>query len=93
MGVIMTKDGRGVAKATGHGEGKVVESGRMRYVTALFYQTYSENKLAFLNHLMGVNEYEVDASGIMNTGYGNGNKRSQIVIYFKIILRYWVLID
>ncbi len=23
----------------------------------------SENKLAFLNHLIGVNEYEVDASG------------------------------
>jgi hypothetical protein len=47
----------------GRGEGKMVESGRMRYVSALFYETRSENKLAFLNHLMGVNEYEVDAQG------------------------------
>ena len=59
----MTKDGREVATAIGRGEGKMVESGRMRYVSTLFYETHSENKLAFLNHLMGVNEYEVDAAG------------------------------
>jgi hypothetical protein len=35
----------------------------MRYVGAIFYETQSENKLAFLNHLVGVNEYEVDALG------------------------------
>jgi hypothetical protein len=62
-GVIMTKDGNEVATATGRGEGKMTESGRMRYVSALFYETNSNNKLAFLNHLIGVNEYEVDASG------------------------------
>lgn len=62
-GVIMTKDGREVATATGRGEGKMVESGKMRYVSALFYETHSKNKLAFLNHLIGVNEYEVDPSG------------------------------
>jgi hypothetical protein len=60
-GVIMTKDGNEVATATGRGEGKMTESGRMRYVSALFYETNSNNKLAFLNHLIGVNEYEVDA--------------------------------
>ena len=63
QGVIMTKGGRDVATATGRSEGKMVESGKMRYVGALFYETHSENKLAFLNHLVGVNEYEVDALG------------------------------
>jgi len=61
QGVIMTKDGREMATATGRTEGKMVESGKMRYVGALFYETHSENRLAFLNHLVGVNEYEVDA--------------------------------
>ena len=61
QGVIMTKDGREMATATGRTEGKMVESGKMRYVGAIFYETHSENKLAFLNHLIGVNEYEVDA--------------------------------
>ena len=63
QGVIMTKDGRDVATATGRTEGKMVKSGKMRYVGALFYETHSEHKLAFLNHLVGVNEYEVDALG------------------------------
>ena len=35
----------------------------MRFVGAIFYDTQSKNKLAFLNHLVGINEYEVDASG------------------------------
>lgn len=63
QGVIVTRDGRDVATATGRAEGKKVESGKMRYVGAIFYETQSKNKLAFLNHLVGVNEYEVDASG------------------------------
>jgi hypothetical protein len=63
QGVIMTKDGRDVATATGRTEGKMVKSGKMRYVGALFYETRSKDKLAFLNHLMGVNEYEVDPAG------------------------------
>ena len=62
-GVTMTRDGRDMATATGRAEGKMVESRKMRFVGALFYETYSENKLAFLNHLVGVNEYEVDALG------------------------------
>lgn len=57
----MTKDGREVATATGRTVGKMVESGKMRYVGALFYETHSENKLAFLIRLVGVDEYEVDA--------------------------------
>jgi hypothetical protein len=63
QGVIMTKDGREMATATGRTEGKKVESGKMRYVGALFYETHSENRLAFLNHLVGVNEFEIDALG------------------------------
>ena len=46
-GVIMTKDGREVATATGRTVGKMVESGKMRYMDALFYETHSVNKLAF----------------------------------------------
>jgi hypothetical protein len=68
----MTKDGREVATATGRTVGKMVESGKMRYVEALFYETHSENKLAFLNHLVGVDEYEVDALGNYEHN-GNGN--------------------
>jgi len=59
----MTKDGREVATATGHAEGKMGELGEMRYVGAIFYETQSENKLAFLNHLVGVHEFGVDAAG------------------------------
>ena len=59
----MTKDGLDVATATSRAEGKKIESGKMRYVGAIFYETNSENKLAFLNHLVGVNEYEVDGLG------------------------------
>ena len=70
QGVIMTKDGREMATATGRTEGKMVESGKMRYVGAIFYETHSENKLAFLNRLIGVNEYEVDA---LSLGCGNGD--------------------
>jgi hypothetical protein len=63
QGVIMTKDGSEVATATGRGEGKMTDLGKMRWPGAIFYSTNSTNKLAFLNHLIGVNEYEVDASG------------------------------
>ena len=63
QGVIMTKDGQDMATATSRSEGKKVESGKMRYVGVIFYETHSRNKLAFLNHLIGVNEYEVDALG------------------------------
>jgi hypothetical protein len=62
-GVIMTKDGGEVATATGQGEGKMTDSGKMKYNGAIFYSTNSKNKLAILNHLFGVSEYEVDVTG------------------------------
>ena len=87
QGVITTRDGSEVAMATGRGEGRMTDSGKMRYPGAIFYSTNSKNKLPFLNHLIGVNE--VDTSGIMNTDYGNGNKRSRIVIiqYIDFIIK------
>jgi hypothetical protein len=63
QGFMMTKDGSEVATATGRGEGKMTNSGKMSYPGAIFFTTTSKNKLAFLNHLIGVNEYEVDVSG------------------------------
>lgn len=63
QGMIMTRDGREMATAIGRAEGKMVELGKTRYIGVIFYETHSENKLAFLNHLVGVNEYEADALG------------------------------
>ena len=62
-GVIMTKDGREVATATGRTVGKMVESGKMRYVVRYFMKHIQRINLHFLNHLVGVDEYEVDALG------------------------------
>src|SRR5215831_14892318 len=62
QGVIMTKDGSEVSIATGRGEGKTTGSGKMRFVGALF-EKYSKDKLSFLNHLIGLSEYEVDEFG------------------------------
>jgi hypothetical protein len=62
-GIMMTKDGSEVVTGLARGEGKITESGKMRYKSAIFYETNSNKKLAFLNRLIGVNEYVVDASG------------------------------
>jgi hypothetical protein len=40
----------------------MTDEGKMKYPGVIF-ETNSKNKLAFLNHLIGVNEYEVDALG------------------------------
>jgi hypothetical protein len=62
QGIIMTKDGD-VVTATGRGEGKRTESGKIRYPGVIFFKTDTKDKLAFLNHMIGVNEYEVDELG------------------------------
>lgn len=62
-GVVMTKDGSEVATATGRREGKKTTSEMMRYKGAVFYEPNSKNKFAFLDRLLGVNEYEVDGLG------------------------------
>jgi hypothetical protein len=62
-GVMTTKDGNEVATLRGHGEGKMTESGKMRYPGMIFYTASSKEKLSFLAHFLGVNEYEVHTSG------------------------------
>jgi hypothetical protein len=62
-GIIMIKDGNEVTTATGHGEGKMRVSGKMRYLGTIFYTPSPKEKLSFLAHLIGVNEYEVVTSG------------------------------
>jgi hypothetical protein len=62
-GVMLTIDGSEVATATGRGIGKLTDSGIIRWHGTIFFSTNSNHRLAFLNHLIGVNEDEVDASG------------------------------
>ena len=57
-----TLDGLETAPAKGHAEGKMVDPGKTRYVGTISYETNSNNKLAFLTHLVGVHEFEVDVS-------------------------------
>jgi hypothetical protein len=54
-GVLMSKDGQEMAIWTGQGIG--------RFTGSLFFETSSTGKLAFLNNLVGVFEYETDESG------------------------------
>jgi len=59
-GILMTKDGKEVVTMTGQGVGRMTESGTMRYVGTNFCTTSSTGKLAFLNNLVGIFEFEVD---------------------------------
>ena len=61
-GVMMTKDGNEVVSVTGRGVGRMTEAGTMRYLATNFNTTSSPGKLAFLNNLVTVVEYEVDKS-------------------------------
>jgi hypothetical protein len=63
QGVLTTIDGSEVATVTGRGEGKLIDSGLMRWNGTNIFLTTSNNRLAFLDHLIGVNEDEIDASG------------------------------
>jgi hypothetical protein len=60
-GLYMSAAGDGLAWQ-GSGLGKFVEGGALSYRGILFYRTTSE-KLAKLNTVAGVFEYEVDAKG------------------------------
>ncbi len=63
QGVIMTKDGGEFVTATGRGEGRMTRSGTTTYPGTLFFNASSGTKLAFLDHIIGVNEYELDELG------------------------------
>jgi hypothetical protein len=60
QGIITTKDGVEFVTATGRGEGRATRSGNTRYPGTIFFNTSSGNRLVFLNHMIGVNEYEVE---------------------------------
>jgi hypothetical protein len=60
IGVTMTKDGDEVVTITGRGIGRMTEHGTMRYAASNFSRTASSGKLAFLNNMVTVAEFEVD---------------------------------
>ena len=63
QGVLMSKDGQEMATWTGQGVGRFTSPGKIRFVGSLFFSTASTGKLAFLNNLVGVFEYESDEIG------------------------------
>ena len=62
-GAVMSKDGQEIATWTGQGIGRFTSPGKIRFTGSLFYSTSSTGRLAFLNNLVGVFEYETDESG------------------------------
>ena len=62
-GALMSKDGQEMATWTGQGMGRFTSPGKLRLTGSLFFSTSSTGKLAFLNNLVGVFEYETDESG------------------------------
>jgi hypothetical protein len=69
QGVITTRDGSGeMATETGQGIGKFTDDGKkVMFRGSFFYKASSSGKLAFLNNIVGVFEYEGDELG--NTFY------------------------
>lgn len=63
QGALMSKDGQEMATWTGQGIGRFTGPGKIRFTGSLFFSTSSTGKLAFLNNLVGVFEYESDELG------------------------------
>jgi len=63
QGVLMSKDGQEMATWTGPGIGRFTGQGKIRFTGSLFYTTSSTGRLAFLNNMVGVFEYESDEIG------------------------------
>jgi hypothetical protein len=61
-GMITTEDGD-IATYTGEGIGRLDASGVLKWRGAIFFETSSEDKLGFLNNIVGVFEAQVDAQG------------------------------
>ena len=59
----MSKDGQEMATWTGQGIGRFTSPGKIRFTGSLFFNISSTGKLAFLNNLVGVFEYETDELG------------------------------
>ena len=67
--VITTRDGSGdMATEIGHVIGEFIDNGKkVKFRGSFFYKASSSGKLAFLNSIVGVFEYEADEVG--NTFY------------------------
>jgi hypothetical protein len=67
--VITTRDGsEEMATETGRGIGHLIDGGKkVKFRGSFFYSTSSTGKLAFLNNMIGVFEYEGNQPG--NTSY------------------------
>ena len=65
-GVIITDDGNAVATATELGRGFHMSPETIVYPGARVFSTDSNGKLAFLNELVGVTQWEVDSLGNYN---------------------------
>ena len=64
QGLVMSKGNDEVATYTAQGVGRFADpGGKIGYRGSVFYRTASTGKLAFLNNLVGVFEYEADKSG------------------------------
>jgi hypothetical protein len=62
QGVITTKDGE-MATWTGQGIGHFASDGKLVFRGSLFFTTTSNGKLAFLNNMVGIFQYQADTSG------------------------------
>jgi hypothetical protein len=66
QGIVMTKDGQGMASWTGHGVGRFTGPGKVSFRGALYFRTPSASeggKVSFLNNMVGPFEYEADEMG------------------------------
>ncbi len=83
QGVFMSKEGNGssgeTATWTGQGIAHYYSGRRRRDVGSIFCRTSSNGKLAFLNNMVGVFEYEADKSVPPKVKYGNGNNKKKMI--------------
>jgi hypothetical protein len=66
QGIVTAKDGQGMASWTGPGVGKFIGPGKVSFRGALYFRAPSASeggKVSFLNHMVGVFEYETDEMG------------------------------
>ena len=67
QGIIMTNDGTEVATWKGAGIGRMSGAVKVSIRGAIYWSTTSTGKLASLNNLVGVFEFEIDEAGNTST--------------------------
>ena len=63
QGIVMSNDGTEVATWKGGGIGRMSAGGMVSFRGAIYWSTTSTGKLAPLNNIVGVYEYEIDEGG------------------------------